>query len=118
MANKARKLTALFVENAKDGEWPDVAIVGLVLCVTNAGQGKSWEYRYTSPVKFKVKDGKRKYKRRSKGLGSAKAAVGGVSLVEAREKAALYSRQYVTAPIRLMQTGPRSSNGRQEPARR
>jgi hypothetical protein len=45
MANKARKLTALFVENAKDGEWPDVAIVGLVLCVTNAGQGKSWEYR-------------------------------------------------------------------------
>jgi hypothetical protein len=69
MANKARKLTPQFVENAKDGEWPDIAVVGLVLCVTNGGKGKSWEYRFTSPTRFAEKDGKRKYKRRSKGLG-------------------------------------------------
>jgi integrase len=93
MANKARKLTPPFVETAKDGEWPDTVAVGLVLCVTNGGKGKSWEYRYTSPTKSKEKDGKRKYTRRSKGLGSAKAAVGGVSLVEAREQAVLLSKQ-------------------------
>jgi len=79
---------------AKDGDWPDTAIVGLVLCVSNGGEGKSWEYRYTSPTQFKeMKDGKRKYKRRQMGIGSAKAAKGGVSLVEAREKAARLSNQ-------------------------
>jgi hypothetical protein len=88
---KARKLTPPFVETAKDGDWPDTLAVGLVLCVSNGGEGKSWEYRYTSPTKFKENDGKRKYKRRQMGLGSAKAAKGGLSLVEARAKAVLLS---------------------------
>jgi Arm DNA-binding domain len=90
---KARKLTPQFVETAKDGDWPDTLAVGLALCVSNGGEGKSWEYRYTSPTRFKetTKDGKlkRKYKRRQKGLGSAKAAKGGVSLAEARAVAVL-----------------------------
>jgi hypothetical protein len=64
-----------------------------VLCVSNDGEGKSWEYRYTSPTKFKeLEDGKRKYKRRQMGIGSAKAIKGGVSLVEARAKAVLLAK--------------------------
>jgi integrase len=103
----ARKLTTTFVENAPDGDWPDTLAVGLTLCVSNSGKGKSWEFRYTSPTVFMKSPGgmsknklakwraehpndpqppdKKKYKRRGKGLGSVKAAKGGISLDEARQ---------------------------------
>jgi hypothetical protein len=91
---KARKLTSEFVETVKDGDWPDTLAVGLVLCVSNDGKGKSWEYRYTSPTHFKeTEDGKRKYKRRQMGLGSTKAIKSGLSLTEAREKVVLLTKQ-------------------------
>jgi hypothetical protein len=58
------------------------------------GRGSLWEYRYTSPTQFKeMEDGKRKYKRRQRGLGSAKLAKGGLALVEAREEAAKLAKQ-------------------------
>jgi hypothetical protein len=101
-----RKLTTTFVEYAKDGDWPDELATGLTLCVSNDGEGKSWEFRYTSPTVFTKSPGgmtknklakwhsdhpneplppdKIKYQRRAKGLGSAKAP-SGVSLDEARQ---------------------------------
>jgi hypothetical protein len=102
------------METAPDGDWPDKLAVGLVFCVSNGGEGKSWEYRYTSPTVFAKSPGgmtknklakwqaehpneppppdKIKYKRRQQGLGSAKAAKGGVSLDEARVAAVLLAR--------------------------
>jgi integrase len=90
---EARELTRKFIDHAEDGKWPDKLATGLTLQVTNGGRGKSWLYEFTSPVKFTVRKGRRKYKRRIKGLGSVKAAKGGLSLVEAREKAVLLTKQ-------------------------
>jgi integrase len=93
MRQKARKLTREFVDHAKDGNWPDTLATGLILQVTNGSRGKSWAYEFTSPVKFAQRNGLRKYKRRIMGLGSVKAAKGGLSLVEAREKVTQLTKQ-------------------------
>jgi integrase len=93
MRQKARKLTREFIDHAPDGNWPDTQATGLSVQVTNNGRGKSWTYEYTSPTEFAEKDGVRKYKRRTIGLGSVRAVKGGLSLSEARDKATQLTKQ-------------------------
>jgi integrase len=109
MRQKAQKLTREFIDHAKDGNWPDTVATGLIAQVTNGGRGKSFAYEFTSPTEFTKSPGgmtknklarwqaehpnkplppdEIRYKRRTMGLGSVRAVKGGLSLVEAREKA-------------------------------
>jgi integrase len=67
------QLTTRRVDTAGDGSYLDGG--GLYLYVSNEGKGRSWVFRYTSPITRRVRE-----------MGLGRAGQGGVSLAAAREE--------------------------------